>query len=46
MLPEEIPIVIAGNKSDLRKSEIPKEKVEKYARKTGGKHFETSAKTG
>ncbi len=45
-LPNEIPIVIAGNKSDLRKPAIKKEVVNKLVKSMNSTHFEVSAKTG
>ena len=45
-LPSEIPIVIAGNKSDMRLGKINKDALDKYVRSVGAIHFMTSAKLG
>jgi GTPase SAR1 family protein len=39
-------IVIAGNKADMRKFDIDRETVSKYAEEINAKHFYTSAKSG
>ena len=39
-------LAIAGNKCDLKKSDIDKELVLQYAKEENAKHFYTSAKTG
>ena len=48
-LPAEIPILIAGNKSDLQKSAqnaIDDQTASSYARGAGSQYFPTSAKSG
>ena len=41
-----IPVIIIGNKIDLKEREIKTEDANKYCRELGFKYFETSAKTG
>ena len=41
-----IPVIIVGNKIDLKEREIKTEDANKYCRELGFKYFETSAKTG
>ena len=41
-----IPVIIIGNKIDLKEREIKTEDASKYCRELGFKYFETSAKTG
>lgn len=45
-LPNDVPIVIAGNKSDLNTKAISEETAQKFARQVGSEYFSTSAKTG
>ena len=45
-LPQEIPIMIAGNKSDIPNKAVTDEQSSSYARQQGSSYFPTSAKTG
>jgi small GTP-binding protein len=45
-LPNEIPIIIAGNKADLGSKAIDDEQVKAFARQNTSQYFPTSAKTG
>lgn len=45
-LPEDTPIVIAGNKSDVPQRTVSLEKATAYAEENGFTHSSTSAKTG
>ena len=41
-----IPVIIIGNKIDIKKREIKTEEAKKFCQELGYKYFETSAKTG
>lgn len=41
-----VPIMIAGNKSDLVNRTVPEEEANQYARSVGCEHINTSAKSG
>jgi small GTP-binding protein len=45
-LPNEIPIIIAGNKADLGTKAVDEEQVKAFARQNASQYFPTSAKTG
>ena len=45
-LPQEIPIMIAGNKSDITNKAVSDDQAQSYARQQGSTYFPTSAKTG
>ena len=45
-LPNEIPIIIAGNKADLGTKAVDEEQVKAFARQNVSQYFPTSAKTG
>ena len=41
-----IPVIIIGNKIDLKERDVKTDEANKYCRELGFKYFETSAKTG
>ena len=45
-LPNDIPIIIAGNKADLNNKAVDDEQAKQYAIQNTSEYFPTSAKTG